>query len=193
MQPPPGAPPGQGRRTDKENGHHTAHLTPRPGTSPPLPPRPPRGLGSHTRASMRSLTSLIMGPSSRSFLIASHQESGGKERRQKRLGLSCVARPLVMGEEVSEGCAMGAGSGSHFTRGGVGMLASGWASGSPTKKKRQGLCAWGSWHVGRNLKAGQGRGRVGSSSLWISMSSGRLGKSRASSSRGSRPSFFIRW
>ena len=51
---------------------------------------------------------------------------------------------------------MGAGSGSHFTHGGVGMLASGWASGSPTKEKRQGLCAQGSWHVGSRLARGGG-------------------------------------
>lgn len=84
MRPPPGAPPGQGRQTDRENGHHIAHLTPLPGTSPPLPPRPP--LGSHTRASMRSLTSLIMGPSSRSFLIASHQESGARREDRSAWG-----------------------------------------------------------------------------------------------------------
>lgn len=49
----------------------------------------------------------------------------------------------------------------------------------------------------RSLKASrrgvEGGGGEDISSLWISMSSGRLGKSRASSSRGIRFSFFIRW
>lgn len=58
----------------------------------PLPPPPASSRpGGHTRASMRSLISLMMGPSSRSFFMASHQESGAKRRDTSAWGEA--ARP----------------------------------------------------------------------------------------------------
>lgn len=121
----------------------------------------------------------------------------GKEKRQKCLGLSRMARPFMTREEGSDGRAVGQGLKSFHL----------WGAGMPMFRlhvrfshQRGLLGAIRSGGPGMRAELGQkpegwpgkGAGGVGSS-LWISMSSGRLGKSRASSSRGSRPSFFIRW
>lgn len=141
-----------GRLVGAELGGHSLQLLPggavelrqsgqQPGVTrlpgPARPAPPPRWGPQRTRASMRSPTSPTTGPSSRSFLMASHQQSGGGGPR----GRGSAARP---------------GPGARGS--------------------------WGGWKA-----AGVG------GSLCASTSSGRLGKSRASSSRDSRPSFRRRW
>lgn len=127
--------------------------------------------------------------------MASHQESGvrGEEIERPWIELQGVSDSRIVGEGLET---------SYF----AGNRNAGFRLSNKLSHRvfgegylyREVLAYEQKWN--RSLKAsqkGMWRGRVAGgkegSSLWISMSSGRLGKSLASSSRGIRFSFFMRW
>lgn len=127
--------------------------------------------------------------------MASHQESGARGEEMERPGIEL--------QGVSDSSVVGKGLETSYLEGNrnAGFRLSNKLSHRVSGKgylHREVLAYGQKWN--RSLKASQKEmwrareaGGEEGSSLWISMSSGRLGKSRASSSRGIRFSFFIRW